>query len=81
MADPKSPTSIDVTASECLNKFNEYIVENCLIDYERAYNSKIGFYGGEPETPKYYNNYGNLTESLEYKRKTAYDKIRKIRDE
>ena len=31
LADPKNPTILDSTASECLNMFNEYTVEKCLI--------------------------------------------------
>ena len=51
LANPNNPTVLDTIASECLNKFNDFTVENCLIDYERKFDSRIGFYGGEPGTP------------------------------
>lgn len=81
LADPKKATILDSTASECLNMFNEYTVENCLAQYEKDYNNKIGFYGGQPGTPDFYKYYGNTTASLEYKRQVAYNQVRALRDE
>lgn len=61
-------TQIDVNASDCLNKYYDYAVENCLRDYEAKFNGSVGFIGTRPDMSdpfmyksEYWAKYSNLT--------------------
>jgi hypothetical protein len=49
LKNPHLPTVLNDEAANCLNIFDSYSIENCLIAYESKYGNAVGFMGDDHE--------------------------------
>lgn len=72
---PRNPfpkVNLHQNVTKCLEYYHDYSTERCLQVFEKRFDNKLGFKGGNmtkdgtfnPQDPKYFTVYGNLTKDL-----------------